>query len=89
MNPEPYRLAKLGVHYFGGRPESAYALMVFDQAMIQFGGLAYTVSRNKITAPQDAALLAGLTAKWLLAIAQDLGVGGDRDFEMDRATGPH
>jgi hypothetical protein len=41
-----------------------YALMVFDCAMLQLGGLAWP-SGNKITHPPDAALLGTLTASWL------------------------
>jgi hypothetical protein len=44
---------------------SIYSLMVFDSAMIQLGGLAFGTSCNKITNPQDAALVAALTARWL------------------------
>jgi hypothetical protein len=49
---------------------SIYALMVFDCAMLQLGGLAWP-SRNKITHPQDAALLGTLTANWLRQVAPE------------------
>lgn len=42
-----------------------YALMVFDHALLQLGGLAFPLSRNKIAIPADAALLAALACKWL------------------------
>jgi CheY-like chemotaxis protein len=44
-----------------------YKLMVFDNALIQLGGLAFGPSCNKITNAKDAALLVGLTARWLTA----------------------
>ena len=44
--------------------EAEYALMVYDVAMLQLGGLAIEVSGNKISDPVEAALLAGLIAKW-------------------------
>lgn len=49
-----------------------YALMVFDIATMQLWGLAYTVSRNKIKNPQDAALLATFISAWLKRIAPDM-----------------
>jgi CheY-like chemotaxis protein len=49
---------------------SLYALMVFDCAMLQLGGLAWH-SANKITHPPDAALLASLTANWLQQVAPE------------------
>lgn len=45
-----------------------YALMVFDCTLIQLAGLAWP-SRNKISHPTDAALLASLTANWLRRVA--------------------
>lgn len=42
-----------------------YALMVFDQALIQLGGLAFAVSRNKIRDPEQAAKLAARAANWI------------------------
>lgn len=41
-----------------------YALMVLDAALVQLGGLAFDVARNKISDPSDAALLAALATKW-------------------------
>lgn len=52
--------------------QDVYALMVFDIAVMQLWGLAYTVSRNKITRPEDAALLATLASSWLRRAAPDL-----------------
>jgi AcrR family transcriptional regulator len=46
-----------------------YALMVFDIAVMQLWGLAYTVSRNKIKKPEDAALLATFVSAWLRGVA--------------------
>ncbi|HEY3411904.1 MAG TPA: hypothetical protein VGM51_02490 [Armatimonadota bacterium] len=46
-----------------------YALMVFDNALMQLGGLDFQVSRNKITLPSDAALLAALAAGWLIRVS--------------------
>jgi len=51
---------------------SVYAIAVFDQALLQLGGLAYTVSRNKIRSPQDAALLAALAAEWVSGMLTDV-----------------
>jgi len=49
-----------------GDPEwLVYAVLLFDQALVQLGGLAFTVSGNKIHNPQDAALLAACVSKWL------------------------
>jgi CheY-like chemotaxis protein len=48
---------------------SVYALMVFDCAMVQLGGLTLQSRRNKIANPRDAVLLAQLTARWLSCIA--------------------
>lgn len=49
-----------------------YALMVFDIAVMQLWGLAYTVSRNKIKNPEDAALLATFASAWLRQVAPGL-----------------
>ena len=42
-----------------------YKLMVFDNALIQLGGLSFGPSCNKIGNPKDAVLLAALAALWL------------------------
>jgi len=47
-----------------------YALMVFDCAMLQLGGLAWPCG-NKITHPPDAALLGTLTGNWLRQVAPE------------------
>lgn len=47
-------------------PSSIYSLLVFDNALIQLGGLEITISRNKITNPADAGVLAALACHWLL-----------------------
>ena len=43
---------------------SVYALLVFDQALIQLSGLTYNLSGNKITVPEEAARLAARTSQW-------------------------
>jgi len=45
-----------------------YSLMVFDNALIQLGGLAFGPSCNKIANPKDAILLAAHSARWLRAM---------------------
>ena len=44
-----------------------YKLMVFDNALIQLGGLSFGPSCNKIGNPKDAVLLAALASLWLRA----------------------
>ena len=51
---------------------SAYALMVFDCAMLQLGGLAVQSRGNKIASPQDAVRLAQLAANWLSSVAPEI-----------------
>lgn len=46
-------------------PGVVYAILVFDQALIQLGGLAFAVSRNKIRDPEQAAQLAAHAANWI------------------------
>ncbi len=41
-----------------------YALCVLDVALMQLGGLDFTVSRNKIGRPRDAAVLCARISKW-------------------------
>jgi CheY-like chemotaxis protein len=48
-----------------------YALMVFDNALMQLAGLEFGSSSNKIRNPRDAALLVGLTARWLWCVAPE------------------
>jgi len=43
----------------------AYAIMVFDHALIQLGGLSFAVSRNKIRYPDQAAEFAARAANWV------------------------
>lgn len=50
-----------------------YALLVFDQALVQLGGLAFGVSRNKVRNPRDAALLAARTGHWVCRLLADRG----------------
>lgn len=49
---------------------AVYALMVYDVAMLQLGGLAIELSGNKISDPKEAAILAGMVAKWYRQIAK-------------------
>jgi len=42
-----------------------YAVLLFDQALVQLGGLAFAVSGNKIHNPKDAARLVVCASKWL------------------------
>jgi len=49
----------------------AYALLVFDNAMMQLGGLGFGSSFNKIREPRDAVFLAALSARWLITVAPD------------------
>ena len=42
-----------------------YAVLVFDQALVQLGGLAFGISGNNVRNPRDAALLAATSARWL------------------------
>lgn len=46
------------------RDLSIYALLVFDQALIQLSGLTYSLSGNKISVPEEAARLAARVAQW-------------------------
>jgi hypothetical protein len=48
-----------------------YALLVFDQALVQLGGLAFGVSRNKVRNPRDAALLAARAGQWVSRLLAD------------------
>jgi hypothetical protein len=51
---------------------SVYALMVFDCAMLQLGGLAIQSRQNKIARPDGAVKLADVASKWLLAVVPEL-----------------
>jgi hypothetical protein len=53
-------------------PIPPYALMVFDCAMLQLGGLAVQSRGNKIANPHDAVRLAELVANWLVSVAPEL-----------------
>jgi CheY-like chemotaxis protein len=50
---------------------TVYALMVYDQALLQLGGLEW-LSGNKICSPSDAVHLVWLAAKWLPRVAPHL-----------------
>jgi len=52
---------------------SIYSLMVFDQALIQLGGLSWGLSGNKISDPRDAARLLIFTANWCESWLRDRG----------------
>jgi CheY-like chemotaxis protein len=51
---------------------SIYALMIFDNAVMQLGGLAFGSSCNKIFNPKEAAYLAALAARWLRRCAREI-----------------
>jgi hypothetical protein len=50
----------------------AYAVTVFDHAMIQLGGLAFAVSRNKIRDPEQAVGLAARVSNWINLFCPEL-----------------
>lgn len=50
-----------------------YRLMVFDNALIQLGSLAFGHSRNKIANPKDAVRLVAYTARWLRVMMENMG----------------
>jgi CheY-like chemotaxis protein len=56
--------------------EAVYRLMVFDQALIQLGGLSWGLSGNKIGDPKDAVKLLALVANWCQAALRKGGVLG-------------
>lgn len=57
-----------------GQEEMVYALAIFDQILLQIGGLQW--SGNKISRFDDAVLLADLTAGWLRRVAAPLLTSG-------------
>lgn len=61
-------LAEIRRYVSSTRDPHIYALMVFDNALVQLGGLAFGRSQNKIQNPKDAALLAVYAARWLKAL---------------------
>jgi hypothetical protein len=65
-------LREIRRHVLQKNQAAPYALMVFDCAMLQLGGLAVQSRGNKITNPQDAVRLADLTANWLIKLAPEL-----------------
>jgi CheY-like chemotaxis protein len=72
-------LAKNTVEFIRGLREAAvawndldsYALMVFDFALVQFGGLAYGSSGNRIWDPRSALYLLIATANWYKILSTD------------------
>ena len=50
----------------------AYAVAAFDHVMIQLGGLAFAVSRNKIRDPEQAVELAARVSNWIHLVCTDL-----------------
>lgn len=58
-------VAELRNEALGRSSEAAYALMVFDCALIQLGGLQWP-TMNKVVSQRAAAVLASLTGAWLL-----------------------
>jgi hypothetical protein len=55
----------------GSHNQRLYALLVFDYAMAQLGGLAFGLSQNKIGDPGEVALLVALTARWYQRLESD------------------
>jgi hypothetical protein len=51
--------------------ERVYALAVLDYAVLQLGGLNFTVSANKIGTPRDAAVLVALCSHWYRNVARE------------------
>jgi hypothetical protein len=49
-----------------------YALLVFDCAMMQLGGLIVQSRGNKIASPKDAVAVADFAARWLSLVAPDI-----------------
>ena len=65
---------------------AVYALMVFDIALMQLGGLAVQPSRNKITDPAFCSAVANVACEWLLRFIPELMRGGtdsDQDVNID------
>lgn len=49
-----------------------YAIVVFDCAMMQLGGLMVQSLGNKITNPEDAVVLTGFAARWLRLVRPNI-----------------
>lgn len=66
-------VADLRIEALGRAPEAVYALMVFDCALIQLGGLEWP-TLNKVSDPGAAALLAAQVGAWLLRACPEVFV---------------
>jgi CheY-like chemotaxis protein len=63
----------------------SYAIAVFDNALIQLGGLAFGLSTNKISIPRDAALVSGLTAAWVVRLLPEITAIHREDEATDKS----
>jgi hypothetical protein len=61
-------------------PPEIYALLVFDSALIQLGGLSFGTSGNRIADPRAAGAVAAFVARWYRSIRKDAAApeGGAR-----------
>jgi hypothetical protein len=49
-----------------------YAILVFDCAMMQLGGLTVQSRGNKIASPEDAVAVADFAARWLALVRPNI-----------------
>jgi hypothetical protein len=66
---------------------NVYALMIFDYALVQVGGLAYGLSGNMIKNPQAAVYYLGAVANWYQKIRDADVADSSLNVMDDRATG--
>jgi hypothetical protein len=61
-------------------PPEIYALLVFDSALIQLGGLSFGTSGNRIADPRAAGAVGAFVARWYRSIRKDAAApeGGAR-----------
>jgi hypothetical protein len=65
-------IREMRLHVLQENQMSQYALMVFDCAMLQLGGLAVQSRGNKIMNPQDAVRLVDLAGNWLVSVSPEI-----------------
>ncbi len=65
-------IREIRCHILQNNEIAAYALMVYDCAMMQLGGLAVQSQGNKIANPKDAVRLTELAAGWLASVAPEI-----------------
>ena len=53
-------------------PAAIYALLVFDFALIQLGGLSFGSSGNRIADPRAAGVVAAFAARWYTSITNGI-----------------